>query len=128
MVVGGLDFSWPCKLIKSNLKVATAQWWWVGSKQRAPRLGAKRSRSHLRKQVRIAPNIIKRPWRRWRRKKGGDGDWTSRIAVMVGALDLAKILLALFFVSVRGCSSNKKKCRTILVQRSCCFVYSLYFC
>jgi len=47
MVVGGLDFSWACKLIKSNLKVATAQWWWVGGKQRAPRLGAKRSRSHL---------------------------------------------------------------------------------
>ena len=51
-----------------------------------------------------------------REKKGGDGDWTSRIAVMVGALDLVEILLALFFVSVRGCSSNKKKCRTILVQ------------
>ena len=33
-----------------------------------------------------------------REKKGGDGDWTSRIAVMVGALDLVEILLALFFL------------------------------
>ena len=35
-------------------------------------------------------------------KKEADGDCTSRIAVMVGALDLRRDFLGVVFVSVRG--------------------------
>jgi hypothetical protein len=66
----------------------------VGSKQRAPRLGAKRSRSHLRKTNSNGHEMAK--------KKEADGDCTSRIVVMVGALDLRGDFLGVVCVSVRG--------------------------
>lgn len=37
-----------------------------------------------------------------KKKREADGDCTSRIAVMVGALDLRGDFLGLVFVSVRG--------------------------
>jgi hypothetical protein len=37
-------------------------------KQRPPGLGTERSRSHLRKQIRTAPNKIKQPWKKMAKK------------------------------------------------------------
>jgi len=51
-------------------------------------------------QVPFAKNKFKRPWDG--EKKEADGDCTSRIVVMVGALDLRGDFLGVVCVSVRG--------------------------
>jgi hypothetical protein len=53
-------------------------------------------------QVTFAKNKFKRSWKSWRRQQEADGDCTSRIAVMVEALDLRGDFLGVVFVSVHG--------------------------
>jgi hypothetical protein len=96
-VAGGLGFSWACKLIKSNFKSRSSPVVVDGEQVKDLQDWEQRGEGRIcENKYALLQTKSHGHGKKWRKRC--DGDWTSRIAVMVGALDLRGDFVGLVFL------------------------------